>query len=247
MAYLSRNDIEDIAVRFTNDYQRLSRFDDFPADWIDPHIFAHDLCGLNIDYYHLSDDRSILGLTAQNAVGVEVKDDQDNTLIYYLDGKTILIEKALQEDVKQQGRHNFTVMHEVSHQILGWLFPTLPQRTTCRIHYGMAAKRQHRSITDWDEWQADTLASALLMPVNLVKTALNYVGLNDGIDTLNRIKNPAVYSCFCKMADFLGVSKQELSIRLKQLGLLKENELRNPHGRRKAVLVFMDKEEAGDI
>lgn len=89
MAYLSRNDIEDIAVRFTNDYQRLSRFDDFPADWIDPHIFAHDLCGLNIDYYHLSDDRSILGLTAQNAVGVEVKDDQDNTLIYYLDGKTI--------------------------------------------------------------------------------------------------------------------------------------------------------------
>lgn len=114
MAFLSRNDIEALAGKILSNYKNLHRFDDFPADWVDPYILAHDLLGLTIDYYHLSDDGSILGLTSQSVVGVEVMDDDGQQLIYCLDGRTILIETALREDESQRGRHNFTVMHETA-------------------------------------------------------------------------------------------------------------------------------------
>lgn len=39
------------------------------------------------------------------------------------DGKTILIERDLIEDVENTGRRNFTITHEVSHQVLKMLYP----------------------------------------------------------------------------------------------------------------------------
>ena len=53
--------------------------------------------------------------------------------------------------------------------------------------------------------------------------------LERGIDVLNRIYRPKEYGLFCKMAKFLGVSKQAMAIRLKRLGLLKKDYLQNPY------------------
>lgn len=40
---------------------------------------------------------------------------------------------------------------------------------------------------------------------------------------------PKEYKLFCEMAEFLGVSKQAMAIRMKRLDLLKKDYLQNPY------------------
>ena len=75
MRYLSRNDLEKIATRVFNDYKHLPQFVDRQVDRVDPEILACELCGLHIDYFHLSKDGLTLGMTAFKEVGVELYDD----------------------------------------------------------------------------------------------------------------------------------------------------------------------------
>ena len=51
---------------------------------------------------------------------------------------------------------------------------------------------------------------------------------------------PEEYEAFCEMCSILGVSKQALSIRMKNLGLLGEDQLSNPFG---IMDIFMEEEE----
>ena len=88
---------------------------------------------------------------------------------------------------------------------------------------------QRPPIQDWGEWQADNLASALLLPPNIVKSALCQFGLGERIGILNRKFFPDVYEQFSQMAEFLGASKQALAIRLKGLKLLEKEFLENPY------------------
>lgn len=59
--------------------------------------------------------------------------------------------------------------------------------------------------------------------------ALHRFELDGGIEILNKIYRPKEYERFCKVAEFLGASKQAMAIRLKRLGLLKKEYLQNPH------------------
>lgn len=227
MGYLSRFDIEVIAARVANDYKHLPRFAGQPVNQIDPEILATELCGLQISHFHLSKDRLILGMTALTEIGVEVYDDSGQPRFYYLDGRTLLIEKDLKDNPALYGRYHFTVAHETAHQILAGLYPTDQV-----IHNRIISYRGYNPqypVCDWAEWQADNLASALLLPVEIVFGALHKFDLERGIEILNRIYRPKEYARFCEMAKFLGVSKQAMAIRLKQLGLLKRENLRNPY------------------
>ena len=95
-------------------------------------------------------------------------------------------------------------------------------------------------MRDWAEWQADTLASALLLPVDLVWGALCKFDLKGGIKTLNRVYYEKEYGRFSKMASFLGVSKQALAIRLKQLGMIEREYLKDPY---ELVDIWMEENE----
>ena len=66
------------------------------------------------------------------------------------------------------------------------------------------------------------------MPEELVKQALFMFGFEDKIHVINRIHAKKDYEKFSMMADFLGVSKQALSIRLSQLGLVGRNDFDDP-------------------
>ena len=66
------------------------------------------------------------------------------------------------------------------------------------------------------------------MPLGLVKNNMRAFGFGDGLRLLNRIFAPDEYDRFCKMANHMGVSKQALAIRLKQLGLLERDCLQDP-------------------
>ena len=227
MRYLSRNDLEIIATRVFDDYKHLPQFAGQQVYHVDPEILASGLCGLHIDHFHLSKDRLTLGMTAFKEIGVEVYDGSGQPLFYYLDGRTLLIETDLKDDPAQYGRHHFTVAHETAHQILADLHPTdrvLQNRVVC-YRGGSPQYPFH----DWSEWQADNLASALLLPIEIVHGALHRFDLEHGIGILNKVYRPKEYGRFCKMAEFLGVSKQAMAIRLKRLGLLKKDYLQNPY------------------
>ena len=229
MPYLSRNDLDALGARIYSDYKQLQSLQGPQLQKVEPEILAHELCGLNVEYYHLSQSRTVLGLTSVAKVGVKVIDTEGNGLVYRLDGRTILIEKDLRDNEEQRGRYHFTLSHEVAHQILDRLYPEQTRSIATRVHYSKQTDRQPYPISDWTEWQANALASSLLMPVELVFNALCRFDLSGGIKLLNRVFSPEIYERFCQAAALLGVSKQAFALRLKGLGMLDKDYLDDPY------------------
>lgn len=232
MKHLSRFDIEAIADKYVQAYMALPDVRNTQIYRIDPELLLEKVLGLNVEYQHLSYDGSILGMTSFTEMGVQVFEDDDNEAFFFLDGKTVLVEKDLNFDSKLKGRKNFTLMHEGSHQIFKMLFPHdygVTQKSA-GVHYCKANSERNKPISDWEEWQANTLGAAILLPENLIKQGMYLFSLGEKIECLNKIYYPSVYKSkrFDALADFLGCSKKALAIRMKQLGLLKKEYLDNP-------------------
>ena len=230
LKHLSRFDIEAIADKYVQAYMALPDVRNTQIYRIDPELLLEKVLGLNVEYQHLSYDGSILGMTSFTEMGVQVFEDDDNEAFFFLDGKTVLVEKDLNFDSKLKGRKNFTLMHEGSHQIFKMLFPNdygVTQKSA-GVHYYKANSERNKPISDWEEWQANTLGAAILLPENLIKQGMYLFSLGEKIECLNKIYFPGVYKRFDALADFLGCSKKALAIRMKQLGLLKKEYLDNP-------------------
>ena len=108
-----------------------------------------------------------------------------------------------------------TQTHEASHHILEWLFPGEYSDGGQKLRYCKEAEMP--LITDWEEWQVDTLASVILMPEELVKQVLFVFRYDERTPIINRIHAKKDYERFSMIADFLGISKQALSIRLAKI------------------------------
>lgn len=228
MSWLSHNDIEQIGMRVNKAYKKLPSLAGQCIQRVEPARLATEVCGLSIGHFHLSRTGRILGLTSFGQINVEVFDEEKGLFEYPLDGKTILIESDLANDESKLGRYHFTIMHETAHQVLKMLFPNDYRSLQYRIHYSLAY-REKDGRGDWAEWQANALAAVLLLPADLViQTAFSF-GLTGGIAILNRLYRPKEYKLFAAMAEQLGASKTALAIRMKQLGLLKENQLDDPY------------------
>lgn len=231
MVRLSRNDIEQIAEMILVQYRKLPEVQKKKMYRVDPELLLTKVLGLNIEYGHLSIDGSILGLTSFEEVEVEVLDYTDMETFVSLDGKTVIIEEDLHNDSTQIGRFNFTLMHEGSHQIFNRLFPNeygCKKSNASPVHYHTYNSEKNKPIKDWEEWQANTLAAAILLPKDLIEYGMFLFGLGKKIKCLNRITNFETYQKFSALADFLGASKSALAIRMKQLNLLEKEYLDNP-------------------
>ena len=227
MVVLSRRDIERIGESVIRKYKELPELSGKRIYNISPQILLENLLKLKIEYCHLSLDRLTLGATIPNVPGqVEIFNAYDESEMYLLDGKTVLIEQDLRDDVSQKGRHNMTQTHEACHHILERFFPGEYSKGNSKLRY---SKEEYRPvIKDWEEWQVDTLASVVMMPEDIVKQALYIFGFGNKIPLINRIHAKRDYGQFSMIADFLGVSKQALSIRLSQLGLVGRNDFDDP-------------------
>ena len=217
MIYFSRNDLERIAGKVVAAYMRSVTVPKEDVYQIDPERVAQDLFHLSLEYFHLSSDRTILGMTSKEEYWMEVFDENMESLFCCLDGQTILIEQDLLSGKAPRGRYNYTLMHEVAHQILFYYSAREGQKIKFR-QYPSCEK-------DWVEWQADTLAAALLMPEQLVKKVMAYVALSPKIYLLDSLLYTVEYRKFRDAAAILGVSKTALAIRMKQLGLLEHSDL----------------------
>ena len=232
MKHLSRKEIEAIAARVVTAYKKLPELEGQPIYRIEPELLIRNLLRLNIEYHHLSLNGSVLGVTspAEN-VGVRIYDNTDQEEFFFFDGKTVLVERDLKEDISQKGRCNFTSVHEASHQIFKMLYPKEYgyKPNGQNLHFYTNKSECRKPIENWEEWQTNVLTSAVLLPDDLVGKAMQLFDLGDKIKTLNRVYCSYIYDRFCDVAAFLGVSKTALAIRMKQLGRLEHDYLDNPY------------------
>jgi len=217
MVYLSHNDLRDLATRLLCDYYNTKELPFCPLD-IDH--FAQHYMKLTVRYENLTcKNRTVLGCIAYENT-VVVLDPEDPSTHIPIEARTVFLNKCLKKS-DQIGRRNFTLAHECSHQAVYSLFPNAWPEFQCREPGRKYSLRELISGDDWCEWQANTLASELLMPEHLIIGLMAREGYKDKVK---------IYPMNCLlfeerrlirlMTDFLGVSKTALLIRLKQLGLL---------------------------
>lgn len=211
MQYLSRNDLRQIADLYLKGYEKKVSRGLKPVRIV-PDILAAELLNLNVSRFHLSKDGSVLGMTAFTPLCIDVWDDAWQQCFFSFGEGDILIETSLSKD---SGRYNFTVMHEIAHQIIHRRFS---ERTPEAVH---RYERLSRNNFDWEEWQADTLASYLLLPESVIRNALHLVRAENGFTLLDPNLYGREYRMFCDAAELLGVTKSALKIRLMQLRLLR--------------------------
>lgn len=233
--YLSRNDLEQLAQQVIAQYKKacVPRF--HLCYNVNPTELAN-LLGYKIEYSYLSQDGSVLGQTAAAPLWTTVIDTTQGETYYYLDGKTILIEKRLLSNPRTIGRKNFTIAHELAHQLLNQHFPTA--YSVEGQHYCFNRKIVKQEVTNWNEWQADALAAALLLPKEAIEEAMFVFGLGTKIKVLSKKYSEYKYGRFCEMAEFLGVSKTTLAYRMEHLGLLERNRLIEEAQQRKGVVYY---------
>ncbi len=212
MPVLSRRDLERMSFSLLTDYSKKAGKS---IERISPEIMAGKVLGLSVNYAHLSKEKNILGLTSFSEVDVEVFDENYESVWNILDGKSILVESDLAVYWKT-GVRNFTIMHECAHHILKRKYPET-YGIKRRVHAYEPAVR--RPILDWDEWQADVLASYLLMPLPLVYKGMESFDMKGSMENLDYKQKQIEKYKFGDLCDRLGCSPKALSIRFNQMGL----------------------------
>lgn len=220
--YLSRSELEQMAQPIIQQYKQKYLPKGYMFYDVDPTALA-EMLGYQVEYAYLTQDGSILGQTASVPLWITVINTTLGETYYYLDGKTILIDKRLLCNPEANGRRNFTIAHELAHLLLNQRYSFLYDPQYPHFCYNRLIVK--KKVTDWYEWQADTLAAALLLPPDALDLAMFWFGLGDKMKVLSRKYSQNRYERFCEMARALGVSRTALAYRMERLGLLERNYL----------------------
>jgi hypothetical protein len=194
---------------------------------IDVYAVIEKCLDVPYDWKYLTPDQSILGATAFSGGLLWVWPESkyyEGLLPYQIEVEpgTILIDTTLTEQ-DNRGRENFTVMHEVFHQVLhkkcfrtmpkNYVHPTASRTIDGQVRYASYALAMI-------EKQANVCAAAFLMPADLTRNTYKYLYRAAGF---NRYNYGFVYNTIKEMAEEFSVSQQAMSIRLQTLGLIDEN------------------------
>ena len=134
-------------------------------------------------------------------------------------GNQIQLDQRLNEPTRV-GERNFTVAHECGHDLINWQDPNyVPHQI---INYRI--RSQHKELkteNDFREWQANVVASCLLLRPCLVDWTMFTFARKEKITvfggyTIHRIDRYIIRM----MAQYLGVSQECLRYRLDRLGYL---------------------------
>ncbi len=163
---------------------------------------AETVYGLKLDYQYIRNNGRILGETVfeDMMVAIYERENGEGYKLVYVKAGTIIIDVTLMSP-HWFGRYRYTLAHELAHWIIHkGFFMKLGEAAAM----SKAAKSSQTDKTV--EWQAERLASYLLMPKGVVKMAY-YKHRNEGnvVDIL---------------ADTFGVSRKAMRIRLTEMRLL---------------------------
>lgn len=192
---------------------------------IDVYAVIEKCLGVEYDWKYITPDQSILGATAFNAGYIWVWPEPCyregmRPEKAYLSKGCILIDATLTEG-ENRGRENFTVMHEVFHQVLhkNCFRRERPDYIHSTTQGALNGKRRLITSLDFIEYQANTCAAAFLMPQAVVrdefKKRSSYLGTMYPLPC-----DYMVESIICDMASEFSVSKQAMRYRLNALKLI---------------------------
>lgn len=228
---LSQKNIEEIAAAVTKDFnefyfgcssedtRRMAR--GTPIDQ-----FAKEYLGMNVSFARLSSDGSICGLTAY-ADTEYITEEMGVKRVIPLRKNQILMDASFIQPgqvYKLCGKRRFTLAHECAHQIL-FQMESETVRSSCTQKYSARTAYSLRDLKtreNWNEWQANVLGAAILMPQKEIdlamwyfaggKKLINYEGVFAYRDKLS-------LTMLCQQ---LAVSKSAAVIRLRQLGYIED-------------------------
>ena len=227
---LTHKKIEEIAAAVTKDFNefffgkeadevRIAR-----ATPIDQ--FAKDYLGLEVSFARLSHDGSICGLTAYADTEYITEEMGIKRTIPLRQNQVLLDESFIRPGQvhKLCGKRRFTLAHECAHQIL-YSMEDEEAKAACQQKYAARTAyslRDLKSREDWNEWQANVLGAAILMPQKEIDLAMWYFA---GGKTLINYEGRFAYhdrlslSMICSQ---LGVSRAAAVIRLRHLGYIED-------------------------
>ena len=237
---LSHAQIEEIAAATTKDFNRFFFKEDEQTARSTPRgtpidQLASQYLGLKVSFTRLSRDGSLCGVTAYS----------DTEYIFETDGMTrtiplkrnqVLLDSSFIDPgqiKKLCGKRRFTLAHECAHQIL-FQMESDASKTACRRQYSERraySLRDLKTREDWNEWQANALGAAILMPQEEIKYAILRYCPNR---KLICYENHFIYIdrlAIKLICDVFKVSKTVLTIRLRQRGYLEDrpfSEYRDP-------------------
>lgn len=164
----------------------------------DVNAFAEEYLKLEISFFDFNPEENIEGMRI---------------------GNKIILDSRLCEPMRV-GECNFTVAHECGHEIINWQDPSyVPYQIT-----NYRFKNQHKELKtedDFKEWQANVVASCLLLRPNLVMWSMDKFLKADKLTVFGDCRFYALDLYYFKMmARYLGVSQTCLFYRLNCLGLL---------------------------
>ena len=217
---LSKNEIDSIGERLVTDFCAAAL--EQPAA-VNIDLFAQSYLGLKQDFQYLSHNGIYLGMMVFHDTNkIPVYDPAANRAEYISAGaNTVIIDKGLLDE-SQEHRYRFTMGHEAAHGILHseyYRYKILSDTgytpmVQCRVDSTKITNR-HISLwtdSDWMEWQANRLSSAILMPACMIRQL-----------TADDPEDPSVFRAACwvkKVCRTFNVSVQAAEIRLRELGLL---------------------------
>ena len=232
MYILSVRDFDDIATLVLTEYQPNA------LEWPQPvniDYLATECLYLDIKHEHISINGSILGMIAFSDTEISGLDILYRPTVFQLSEGTMLIDSSL-IGYEQRPRARFTKAHEVGHWICHRSYHSPDNRqyefrragnnayVACRTDSIERYKyKKQKTNEDWEEWQADHFAAAILMPVQTfepyARQAIRNAGVTRGYLVKGQNKGQA-YEAIEDVAERFTVSKRAAQIRMQQLGLI---------------------------
>lgn len=189
---------------------------------------------LDVKKVHITLEGHILGMMVFEDTKWEYYDRMYRPVVEELKEATMMIDLSLSGD-KNLPRERFTKAHETSHWICHrslHSYDKIPYEfrrasaIACRdtsIERYKYNEEFKRSESDWEEWQADCLAAALLMPkdpfINLSQQVIENCGIRNGI-LVKGYNIEASKRAISIISKYFMVSRKATQIRMSQLGLL---------------------------
>jgi Zn-dependent peptidase ImmA (M78 family) len=229
MYILSKEDMESIAAMFLGKYlpDALQSPQAIDIDYILTECLA-----LDVKYRTITLNGSILGISTFDDVDIDIYDSMMNPVSeHFKDGTVIIDSKLNTQDQIYRGR--FTKGHEGMHRVLHrtyhdpmrqqYRFRKVSPYIACRTNENEYQMDGYRSEDDWEEWQADSLTAAILMPYDAFKCAVcrifhmydmprNYV-FEDNRSVKRSIVN--------ELSKLFEVSHRAIELRMKQLSFIR--------------------------
>lgn len=220
---LSRTQIEVIGSAFILEFEQHcgpipDHFHDLARNAFPIERFATEHLGLEVSMAELSPDSSICGLTAYADTEYHISNG-NCTYTIPLHRKQVLIDSHLAA-ASQTGRRRFTLAHECAHQIL-FAFEDAAMQKARQAAYAQRSSyslRELKTKEDWNEWQADTLAAALLIPINKLKDVRCQMSQKEPIRCYGTKLDARSYADLNALCHTFLVSKSAMLIRLRQIG-----------------------------